>query len=179
VGCAAVKASERSGRQLFFSTVNIAEQRKDLLVRHQEALRNAFNAEQERAPFTVVAFVILPDHLHAIWRLPSGDSDYSNRWRRIKADFSKALPASERVSASKRDKGERGVWQRRFWEHTIQDEGDLQRHVDYIHFNPVKHGYVNRVADWPHSTFHSYVECGLYPSDWAGGDVDGDGAYGD
>src|SRR5258706_16164119 len=113
----------------YFFTVNIAERRKDLLVRHIAALRNAIDSEQERAPFTVVAFVILPDHLHAIWRLPSGDADYSDRWRRIKADFSKTLPVGERVSDSKRNRGERGVWQRRFWEHSVRDEGDLRRHV--------------------------------------------------
>ncbi len=103
--------------------------------------------------------------------MPDGDCDYSNRWRRIKGAFSGTLPKGEAVSDSRAQKGERGVWQRRFWEHTVRDERDLQAYCDYIHFNPVKHGYASRVVDWPHSTFHAYVERGFYPSDWGGTDA--------
>jgi REP element-mobilizing transposase RayT len=95
--------------------------------------------------------VVLPDHLHAVWKLPEGNVDYSNRWRRIKGSFSRALPRGECVSANRAAKGERGLWQRRFWEHTVQDEDDLRRLLDYLHFNPVKHGLVANVAD-PHFT---------------------------
>jgi putative transposase len=100
--------------------------------------------------------------------LPQEDSDYSGCWRRIKARFSRAIPLSESVSISREMKGERGIWQRRFWEHTMRDEDDLWRHLDYIHFNPVKHGLVSRVSDWPHSTFHEYVRRGVYTPDWGG-----------
>ena len=123
---------------------------------------------KERNPFALIAMVILPDHLHAIWRLPAGDADYSNRWRRIKAAFSQRMTGGEDLSKSRLAKGERGIWQRRFWEHTIRDEMDLRQHIDYVHFNPVKHGHAVRVADWPHSTFHGYVQRGTYPLDWGG-----------
>lgn len=162
----------------YFFTVVLAERNKGLLIDHIDVLNAATDAELQRAPF-IVAAVVLPDHLHAIWRLPLGDADYSDRWRRIKAAFSKSLPDGELISESRRSKGERGVWARRFWEHTIRDERDLQRHVDYIHFNPVKHGYVKRVADWPHSTFLEYVERGTYPLDWAGSGSDEGDSYGE
>ena len=99
----------------------------------------------------------MPDHLHCIWTLPPGDTDYPERWRLIKLLFSRALPKTERINASRESKGERGIWQRRFWEHTIRDERDLNNHIDYIHYNPVKHGHTARPADWPHSTTHLYV----------------------
>ena len=124
--------------------------------------------------FTVIdAIVILPDHLHAIWTLPQGDSDFATRWRLIKSTFSRSLPAGERISESRAAKGERGIWQRRYWEHTLRDEGDRARHADYIHFNPVKHGHSTRVSDWPHSSFHRMVKLGIYSADWAG-DTSGD-----
>jgi putative transposase len=114
--------------------------------------------------------VILPEHLHAIWVLPEGDDDFSTRWRQIKASFSRAMPKSERCSTSRLKKGERGIWQRRFWGHAIRDDLDYQRHVDYIHYNPVKHGHVQRVADWPYSSFHRFKRMGVYEEDWTGGD---------
>ncbi|HEX9810957.1 MAG TPA: transposase [Burkholderiales bacterium] len=163
----------------YFFTVAIAERRKTLLLDRIDDLRNAIDAEQKRKPFSVIAMVILPDHLHAIWQLPPGDVDYSDRWRRIKAAFSKELPAIETTSASRRGKGERGIWQRRFWEHAVRDDNDLQRHIDYVHFNPMKHGYVSRVAEWPHSTFHAYVARGVYSVDWAGGGADDCEVYGE
>ena len=116
--------------------------------------------------------VVLPDHLHAIWTMPENDGDYSMRWRMIKSMFSHSLPNDERISVSRLAKGERGIWQRRYWEHQIRDELDFQRHVDYIHINPVKHGHVQRVKDWPHSSFHRYVREGLLPDSWAGDGLD-------
>lgn len=114
--------------------------------------------------------VILPDHLHAMWTQPEGDKDYPVRWTLIKAGFSRHLPKGERRNPSCIAKGERGVWQRRYWEHLIWNETDSCRHVDYVHWNPVKHGHVLQVADWPYSTFHRYVAHGVYPRDWAGED---------
>jgi putative transposase len=105
-----------------------------------------------------VAICVLPDHLHALWALPDGDADFSTRWSLIKSAFSRGFDPTQSRSSSKVAKREKGIWQRRYWEHAIRDDADLERHVDYIHFNPVKHGYVTRVSDWPHSSFHRYVE---------------------
>ena len=152
----------------YFFTANLAERKLRLLTEHVGALRAAFRDVRTLHPFVIEAIVVLPDHLHAIWTLPERDRDYSTRWRLIKAAFSRSLPHGERISASRAAKGERGIWQRRYWEHTIRDERDFSRHMDYIHFNPVKHGFVRRVADWPHSSFHRMVRLGVYPEDWAG-----------
>jgi len=122
--------------------------------------------------------VILPDHLHAVCTLPAGDDDFSGRWRRIKGHFSKRTIQSG-AAIKRRPNGELALWQRRFWEHTIRDDNDFTRHVDYIHFNPVKHGLVLRVLDWPYSSFHRYVRQGLLPKDW-GGEMREDGSrYGE
>jgi putative transposase len=124
-------------------------------------------------PFVIEGWVLLPDHLHCIWTLPEGDADFSTRWSLIKRSVSHfaaemALdPVLRKASARKRR--ESTIWQRRFWEHLIRDEADMERHLDYIHFNPVRHGYVARAADWPYSTIHRYVREGVYPVDWAGG----------
>jgi len=168
---------ERGGT--YFFTVVIAQRHLDLLVRHVSHLKPALRAEHERAPFTNLGLVILPDHLHAVWRLPEGDADYSSRWRRIKANFSRVLPKGEPVSDSRVTRGERGIWQRRFWEHTVRDEPDLQHHLDYIHYNPVKHGLVSRVADWPYSTFHAYVDRGIYNVSWGSGVTQAEGSFGE
>ncbi len=98
--------------------------------------------------------------------MPPGDADYPMRWMLIKAGFFRRIPKIERINASRRSKGERGIWQRRFWEHTIQDEADFRHHVDYIHYNLVKHGYVTRPADWPNSSIHRYIRNGQLPADW-------------
>jgi putative transposase len=119
-------------------------------------------------PFTLDAIVVLPEHLHAIWTLPHGDADFPTRWRLIKSHFSRALPPHERRSASRLAKGERGIWQRRYWEHALRDETDFERHANYIHFNPVKHGHVDQVIDWAFSSFHREVRLGIYAPDWAG-----------
>ena len=163
----------------FFFTVNLAERRLRLLTTHIDLLRQAFRAVRRRHPFDIQAIVVLPEHLHAVWTLPEDDSDFALRWRLIKTIFSHGLPVDERVSASRAGKGERGLWQRRYWEHTLRDEGDLARHVDYIHFNPVKHGHVNRVKDWPYSSFHRMVKLGIYPLDWAGDTTENAPSFGE
>jgi putative transposase len=163
----------------FFSTVNLAERRLRLLTAHIDLLRQAFRNVRRRHPFDIEAIVVLPDHLHAVWTLPEDDADFALRWRLIKTIFSRGLPAGERISASRAGKAERGIWQRRYWEHTLRDEKDFARHVDYIHFNPVKHGHVKRVKDWPYSSFHRMVKLGIYPLDWAGDATDDAGAFGE
>ena len=141
----------------YFFTVNLVDRHSCLLTENIETLRAAFRYTRSRHPFTVEAMVVLPDHLHTIWSLPEGDHDFALRWRLIKSAFSRELPAGESISESRAAKGERGIWQRRYWEHTLRDEHDLERHVDYIHFNPVKHGHVSQVRDWPYSSFHRMV----------------------
>ena len=152
----------------FFFTVNLEERRMRLLTQHIEELRSAFRETRQRHPFTIDAVVVLPDHLHTVWTLPEADADFPMRWRLIKSAFSRRVATVERISDSRAAKGERGIWQRRYWEHTIRDENDFMRHVDYVHINPVKHGLVPRVGDWPHSSFHRMVKLGVYPEDWAG-----------
>jgi putative transposase len=124
-------------------------------------------ATRQSHPFTIDAVVVLPEHLHIVMRLPESDADYASRWMLIKRRFTEAL-AKAGVPLPRRSNGEYALWQRRFWEHTIRDETDFARCVDYIHFNPVKHSHVTRVRDWPHSSFHRYVRNGLLPADWAG-----------
>lgn len=152
----------------FFFTVNLLERGdNDLLVRHVDALRDAVRRTRVDRPFAIDAWVVLPDHMHAIWTLPDGDTDYATRWGAIKARFSQSIPANEYRNPSRLARGERGIWQRRYWEHTIRDEHDLANHIDYIHINPVKHGCATRASDWPHSSIHRHVANGLVTSDWA------------
>jgi len=152
----------------FFFTVNLADRGSSLLTYEIEALRSAFRSVASRHPFSLDAVVILPEHLHCIWTLPAGEPDFATRWRLIKTEFSKKIPAIERRSSSRASKGERGIWQRRYWEHTIRDERDFARHCDYIHFNPVKHGHAPSAADWPFSSFKKFVRSGIYQMDWGG-----------
>jgi putative transposase len=152
----------------YFFTVALADRSQRLLVQHIDSLREAFRCVKAEHSFVLDAMVVLPEHLHCIWTLPTGDANYPDRWRRIKAAFSRSLPDCNFRSRSKILKGERGIWQRRYWEHTLRNEDDWRRHMDYIHYNPVKHQHVARVANWPYSTFHRYVEVGTYPRDWAG-----------
>ena len=163
----------------FFFTVNLADRRKRLLTAHVALLRQAFRQVRQHHPFDIEAIVVLPDHLHAVWTLPESDADFALRWRLIKTTFSRGLPTGERISASRAGKGERGIWQRRYWEHTLRDEADFVRHVDYIHYNPVKHGHVTRVRDWPFSSFHRMVRLGVYPLDWAGDATDNAVSFGE
>ena len=151
----------------YFFTVNLAERHgAPLLVQHVQALREVTQAVRLKHPFEIIAAVVLPDHLHAIWRLPEGDADYAKRWSLIKSSFSRRLPSTERISASRATRRERGIWQRRYWEHLLRDDEDLRRHVEYIHYNHVKHGHVASPVEWPHSSFHRYVRQSVYPSDW-------------
>ncbi len=156
----------------YFFTVNLLDRNSDLLSRHMQSLRDAVRHARTRAAFHIDAWVVLPEHMHCIWTLPQGDADFSSRWQTIKAGFSKSLPHGEHRSASQVGKGERGIWQRRFWEHTIRDDRDYAAHVDYVHFNPAKHGLVSDLRDWPYSSFHQHVARGIYPVAWAGGNVD-------
>ncbi|MEK6771870.1 MAG: transposase [Pseudomonadota bacterium] len=157
----------------YFFTVNLLERApNDTLTRHIDLLRTVVRDVRRRWPFVIDGWVVLPDHLHCIWTLPVGDSDFTNRWRLIKAGFARQLPKIEWRSRVRTMRGERGIWQRRFWEHAIRDERDYQSHMDYLHYNPVKHGHAQRVADWHHSSFARCVEKGLYPRDWGGADRD-------
>jgi putative transposase len=151
------------------------ERKLTLLTDHVELLRAAFRGTRQRHPFTIDAIVVLPDHLHTVWTMPEGDADFAMRWQLIKSTFSRGPARNERISQSRSAKGERGIWQRRYWEHTIRDEIDFARHVDYVHINPVKHGLVDRAP----SSFHRHVELGNYPADWAGDLSDDDREYGE
>ncbi|MDP3976408.1 MAG: transposase [Pseudomonas sp.] len=161
----------------YFFTLTLKDRRSDLLIRHAALLREALRRVKQGKSFELLAVVILPDHLHLLMQLPEGDSNYSARLRDFKALFVKSLRAAgEPIGLDAR--GGADIWQSRFWEHAIRDERDLATHIDYIHFNPVKHGLVERVADWPYSSFHRFVRQGLLRPDWgAGGGVDvaGDG----
>jgi putative transposase len=154
----------------YFFTLALADRRTDLLVKEVAALRASVSRALALYPFSIDAWVVLPEHLHAVWTLPEGDADFSTRWTLIKRGFSARLPKAESRSASRLAKGERGIWQRRFWEHTIRDDADFLRHVDYVHFNPVKHGHVSNAKDWPFSSFQRAVARGDYPADWGGAD---------
>jgi putative transposase len=151
----------------FFCTVNLADRNADLLVRNIACLRDAVREVRAGAAFALDAWVVLPDHLHCIWTLPEGDTDYSGRWREIKKRFAKRLPASEPRMPVMTRRGERGIWQKRYWEHMIRDARDYRAHIDDVHFNPVKHGLSEHPAAWPHSSFLRAVAAGMYAADWA------------
>lgn len=155
----------------YFFTVNLLQRSgNDLLVRHISELREAVRVVRLQYPFHIHAWVVLPDHLHCVIELPEEDIDFALRWRLIKSYFSKSLPKTEWLTDIRASRKERGIWQRRYWEHLIRDEADFAAHMDYVHINPQKHGLVRKVSDWPYSTFHQLVEQGIYPANWAGGD---------
>ena len=162
----------------WFFTVNLLDRRRSLLTDEIDALRDATQWTRHRYPFRIDAFVVLPDHLHAVWTLPPDDAEFSIRWRLIKSRFARSLPKRERLSPVRQARAERGIWQRRFWEHLIRDEADFARHVEYCYINPVKHALVRRVRDWPHSSFHRDVRAGIFPEDWAG-ESEATGAFGE
>ena len=161
-----------AGASYFFTLVTY--QRRPLFVDEYArlCLRYAISKVRDEHPFEIDGFCLLPDHLHTIWTLPVGGGDYSGRWRAIKGNFSRNYRRlnsdSTKAVGSRRVRGETNIWQRRFWEHLIRDDDDFQRHLDYLHFNPVKHGHVHAVADWPWSSFHRYVRKGVYPGNWGG-----------
>src|SRR5690242_16448827 len=163
----------------FFFTVTLADRSSDVLIRHIDRLRRIYMTVQERYPFRAIAICVLPDHIHALWSLPRGDADFALRWSLIKSGFSRGLAGEMQRSRSKIARRERGIWQRRYWEHAIRNDADLELHVDYIHFNPVKHGHVSRVCEWPHSSFHRYVAHGVLSPDWGGDIRDPTGAFGE
>ncbi len=168
------------GATYFFTVVTF--QRAPLFANadHLARLRAAFRDIRAKHPFAIDAMVVLPEHLHCLWTLPAGDDDYPLRWSLIKGAFTRSLPDTDKrprasrrqfvVSAGATDSArrEQAVWQRRYWEHRIRDDDDYARHCDYIHWNPVRHGLVERAADWPHSSFGRFVAAGFYPSDWGG-----------
>jgi len=153
----------------YFFTVNLRDRNSDLLVREIDLLRATVRATKARHPFHIDAWVVLPEHMHCLWTLPAGDADFALRWQVIKFAFAKRLPRTEPRTATLKARGERGIWQRRYWEHLIRDDADYQHHFDYIHFNPKKHGHVEQLRDWPYSSFHRAVHGGIYPLDWCGG----------
>lgn len=150
----------QSGGNYFFTLVT--HQRRPIFTHPEnvEQLKIAINKVKKKYPFSLNAIVILPDHLHCLWKLPENDKDFSTRWRLIKRYF------SMQIDTSINHRKEKEVWQRRFWEHTIRDENDWQKHMDYIHYNPVKHGLVQAPGDWQHSSFNYWVEKGLYEKNW-------------
>ena len=173
---ATFRRSTAKGATWFFTVVTYRRQPVLAQPHALQALRAAVRSVRQSHPFEIVAWVVLPDHMHAIWRLPDGDAAYPTRWALIKRDTAQASRhlISAPVTESARKRGEIGFWQRRYWEHQLRDEVDLSRHVDYIHYNPVKHGLTTRVVDWPHSTFHRYVQRGLLAHDWAVDEVAAD-----
>ncbi|MDF1688161.1 MAG: transposase [Cycloclasticus sp.] len=144
----------------YFFTVNLANRKKTALVDNIDALRESIRTVKNRHPFKIDAMVIMPNHLHAMLTLPEGDNDYATRWSLIKSGFSRQIPKIESISPSRATKGERGIWQRRYWEHCIRDDRDYEAHVNYIHDNPVKHGYVKHAVDWPYSSIHQHIKSG-------------------
>lgn len=158
------------GGKYFFTIVTYRRIRLLTEPESRTILRQVINEVRQEYPFDVDAWVLLPDHLHCIWTLLEGDADFSRRWGLIKAKFSQKAKTSfhkdEWMTHSREHQRERTIWQRRFWEHQIRDENDFQKYLDYIHYNPVKHGLVACVRDWPYSTFHRYVGLGFYPEDW-------------
>jgi putative transposase len=160
--------AEIPGGTFFFTVVTYDRERFLYHTDNVELLSNAFREIREQKPFTLDAYVILPDHLHCIWTLPEGDSDFSNRWRLIKTYFSHRYSGSYSapISPSREKKHEKAVWQRRFWEHWIRDQVDYKNHLDYIHYNPVKHGLVSSPRDWKYSSFRRFVREGVYELDW-------------
>ena len=151
----------------YFFTVNLSDRSSDLLLTRIDALRDAVRATRKRHPFHIDAWVVLPDHMHCLWTLPPQDSDFPSRWQMIKASFSHSVPHPQTPRASLLRKREAGIWQRRYWEHTIRDDQDYAAHMDDIHFNPVKHRLASHPADWPFSSFGRCVALGIYPPDWA------------
>ena len=164
------RRASTSGGTYFFTVVTHHRQPFLTNDRFRGILRTVIETTRIQHPFIINAWVLLPDHLHYIWTLPDNDCDFSRRWGMIKARFSKQakpfLQANKWLTTSKQKHRETTIWQRRFWEHQIRDEKDYQNHMDYIHYNPVKHGIVEHVSDWPYSTFHRYVQHGIYPRCW-------------
>ncbi|MBW2107234.1 MAG: transposase [Deltaproteobacteria bacterium] len=166
------RRAQINGGTYFFTVVTYRRMRFLTKPENVSLLRQSFKYVMERHPFVTDAIVILPDHLHCIWTLPQGNHDFSTRWRLLKSHFSRHFKNfhSNNLSKSLTNKKEKGVWQRRFWEHLIRDENDFSRHVEYIHYNPVKHGVAQSPAQWEYSSFHRYVRDGVYDEQWGFGE---------
>ncbi len=158
----------------YFFTV-VTEQRRAIFTQPdvRDALRSAIVAVRQNRPFAILGWVLLPDHLHAIWQLPPDDADFSTRWSQIKRRVTHACGTAyadaELLTARRVAKRHGTIWQHRFWEHLIRNDRDFRHHMDYLHYNPVKHGLVESAADWPYSSFHRLVREGVYAADWGGG----------
>ncbi|MFK5894470.1 MAG: transposase [Pseudomonadota bacterium] len=150
----------------YFFTINLSDRKCHLLIDKVDELREVINRVKRKHPFKLDALVIMPEHFHMIITLPDNDKDYSKRIMLIKSGFSRKIPKDEKINLSRMRKRERGIWQRRYWEHFIRDEKDYESHVDYIHYNPVKHGYVTKASDWKYSTIHKYIKLGIYDGNW-------------
>lgn len=166
MGMADYRRAWQPGGTWFFTVVLAERQHNHLLTERIDLLRQVVREVQGRHPFLIHGWVVLPEHLHALLELPQGDTDFPLRWRQIKSKFSRAIPNTEKRSESRWNRGERGIWQRRYWEHLIRDQEDFNRHLDYIHINPVKHGLVMAPRDWPYSTFLRWVKQGRYSLSW-------------
>jgi len=158
------------GGTYFFTVVTFSRLPIFASTKARNLLHSAWVNVRKKHPFQVDAICLLPEHIHCIWTLPEGDADYSMRWKEIKRIFTHEYldqigPVGIR-NASRQKREEAAIWQRRFWEHTLRDEQDFNRHLDYIHYNPVKHGLVKKAQDWPWSSFHRYVGLGYYDKDW-------------
>jgi putative transposase len=162
----------------FFFTLTLDDRRSSALVDHVALLRAAFRKTRSERPFSIDAIVILPDHLHTILTLPPGDPDFSNRLRRIKGRFTRSVIAAGAPVSSDHG-GEYSPWQKRFWERTIRDDRNFERCVDYIHYNPIKHGLVSSPIDWPFSSLHRYIRAGILAWDWGGNGHDDNGNFGE
>ena len=169
----------KKGGGTYFFTV-VTQGRRPILTSPEvrQALREGISKVRQSMPFSIDAWVLLPDHLHSIWTLPEHDDRYAARWAVIKSCVTKRcknlLGPEENVNISRNRRHEGGIWQRRFWDHVIRDEPDFQRHLDYLHWNPVKHEYVKTPMEWPYSTIHRFVAQGFYPTNWGGGGADKD-----
>jgi putative transposase len=171
----------RAGGSYFFTVVTHHRQKILLNEDIRTALRASVNEVRQTMPFKVEAWVLLPDHLHCIWTLPENDDNYSLRWLLIKRGVSKQCKSyfdEKKQSKSRKSRHESTLWQRRFWEHHIRDEEDFERCMNYVHLNPVKHGYVKRPVDWLYSTFHRCVKRGIYEENW-GGSIELTGEFGE
>ncbi len=165
------RAKQKGGT--YFFTLTLKNRKSSLLINYFDCLRNAFNKVKNNHRFILDAMVVLPEHLHMLMTLPENDDNYATRIRLIKTNFSRAIPKTENINASRIQKGERGIWQRRYWEHCIKNKTDFNRHVDYIHYNPVKHGYVDKPIDWQYSTIHKFIANNVLSKNW-GGEYRGD-----
>jgi len=156
------------GGTFFFTLVTYQRRKLFEEPSNIKLLQHCIKKVKEQHPFKMRAYVILPDHVHCIWTLPDNDIDFSTRWRLIKSYFTRDCVQhnNDIPSKSRRHKKEKCIWQRRFWEHAIRDENDFAQHVDYIHYNPVKHGYVSDPSGWPYSSLHFYMNKGVYPEHW-------------